>query len=338
MNFLREILRKETTKEISVFIIVAILIYALKNIIDLFLLTFLFTYLIYSLEKIIIVNLRKYIKLKEVFITITLYIIIFTLLIYFVYKYIPLIVNQSVILANGFIGGKSQYSINKVQEYLYPLIGQVDIKGYLKNEVSTIVQFITSLGKWGINIILALVLSLFFMLERTNVRRFLIKFKTSRISIMYKYVVLFWKDFLVFFGKVVQLQMLIAVTNSILSLIMLSVMNFPESIALAFMIFIFSLIPIVGIIMALIPLSIIAFNIGGMIKVIYVISMIVLLYAVENYVLTPQFMSSKTKIPVFFVFIVLIISQHFMGMWGLLVGIPLFMFILHMVGINLNKK
>ncbi|WP_242860947.1 AI-2E family transporter [Clostridium scatologenes] len=141
-----------------------------------------------------------------------------------------------------------------------------------------------------------------------------------------------------FFGKVVQLQILIAVTNTILSLIMLSIMNFPESIALSFMIFIFSLIPIGGIIISLIPLSVIAFNIGGMVKVAYVISMIIILCALENYVLTPQFMSSKTKIPVFFVFIVLIISQHFMGMWGLLIGIPLFMFILHMVGINLNKK
>ncbi len=338
MSFLREIFKRETTKEISVFIIVAILIYALKNIIDLFLLTFLFTYLIYSLEKTIIINLRKYIKLKEMFLTIVLYFVIFTLLVYFVYKYIPLIVNQSIILANGFMGGKSQHNINKVQQYLYPLVGNVDIKGYLKNEVSTIVQFITSLGKWGINIILALVLSLFFMLERTNVRRFLIKFKTSKISIMYKYVVLFWKDFLIFFGKVVQLQILIAVTNTILSLIMLSIMNFPESIALSFMIFIFSLIPIGGIIISLIPLSVIAFNIGGMVKVAYVISMIIILCALENYVLTPQFMSSKTKIPVFFVFIVLIISQHFMGMWGLLIGIPLFMFILHMVGINLNKK
>lgn len=195
MSFLREIFKRETTKEISVFIIVAILIYALKNIIDLFLLTFLFTYLIYSLEKTIIVNLRKYIKLKGMFLTIVLYFVIFTLLVYFVYKYIPLIVNQSVILANGFIGGKSQHNINKVQQYLYPLIGNVDIKGYLKNEVSTIVEFITSLGKWGINIILALVLSLFFMLERTNVRRFLIKFKTSKISIMYKYVVLFGRTF-----------------------------------------------------------------------------------------------------------------------------------------------
>ncbi|AKA71147.1 protein of unknown function UPF0118 [Clostridium scatologenes] len=119
---------------------------------------------------------------------------------------------------------------------------------------------------------------------------------------------------------------------------MLSIMNFPESIALSFMIFIFSLIPIGGIIISLIPLSVIAFNIGGMVKVAYVISMIIILCALENYVLTPQFMSSKTKIPVFFVFIVLIISQHFMGMWGLLIGIPLFMFILHMVGINLNKK
>jgi predicted PurR-regulated permease PerM len=338
VNFLRELLKKEMTKEISAFVFIIIFVYALKNIINLFLLTFLFTYLIYSLEKVIIVNLRKYIKLKEIFITVILYSAIFVFLTYFVCKYVPIIINQSITIMNGLIGEKSQSNINKLEQYLYPLLGRIDIRSYVKNEVSTIFQLIANIGKWGMNIILALILSLFFMTERIAIRKFLYKFKTSRISVIYKYVAVFGREFLNSFGKIIQAQILVAGTNTMLSLIALSIMDFPQIIALTFMIFIFSLIPIVGSIISLIPLSIIAFNVGGVVKVMYVLSMGVLLYAVESYVLTPQFMSTKTQIPVFFIFIILIVSQYFIGVWGLLIGIPLFMFILRMIGINLNKK
>ncbi len=338
MNFLRELLKKEITKEISALMFIIIFVYALKNIINLFLLTFLFTYLIYSLEKVIIVNLKKYIKLKEIFVTAILYSAIFVFLTYFIYKYVPIIINQSITIMNGLIGEKSQSNINKIEKYLYPLLGKIDIRSYVKNEVSTIFQLVANIGKWGMNIILALILSLFFMTERIAIRKFLCKFKTSRISVIYKYAVVFGKEFLNSFGKIIQAQILIAVTNSMLSLIALSIMDFPQIIALTFMIFIFSLIPMVGSIISLIPLSIIAFNVGGVVKVMYILSMVMLLYAVESYVLTPQFMSTKTQIPVFFIFIVLILSQYFIGIWGLLIGIPLFMFILRMIGINLNEN
>lgn len=338
MNFLRQLLKKEITKEISAFVFIIIFVYVLKNIVNLFLLTFLLTYLIYSLEKTIIVNLRNYIKLKAIFITIILYSAIFIFLTYFICKYVPIIINQSITIMNGLIGEKTQSNINKLEKCLYPLLGIIDIRSYVKSEVSIIFQLATNIGKWGINVILALILSLFFMIERISIRKFLCKFKTSRISVIYKYVAVFGKEFLNSFGKIIQVQILIAFTNTILSLIALSIMDFPQVIALTFMVFIFSLIPMVGIIISLIPLSIIAFNIGGVVKVMYVLSMVAFLYVVENYILTPQFMSTKTQVPVFFIFIILIVSQYFIGVWGLLIGIPLFMFILHMMGINLNKE
>ncbi len=56
--------------------------------------------------------------------------------------------------------------------------------------------------------------------------------------------------------------------------------------------------------------------------------MIALLHSLESYILNPKLMSDKTSLPVFFIFIILIIGKQFMGTWGLLLGIPLVMFIL----------
>jgi HAE1 family hydrophobic/amphiphilic exporter-1 len=62
-----------------------------------------------------------------------------------------------------------------------------------------------------------------------------------------------------------------------------------------------------------IPLSIIAFKIGGIVKVIEVLVMIAVLHALESYVLNPKLMSMKTKLPVFLTFIILLIGEHLMG-------------------------
>lgn len=45
-------------------------------------------------------------------------------------------------------------------------------------------------------------------------------------------------------------------------------------------------------------------------------------------------MSSRTKLPVFFTFVVLILAERLFGTWGLIVGIPVFTFLLDVFGIK----
>jgi predicted PurR-regulated permease PerM len=66
--------------------------------------------------------------------------------------------------------------------------------------------------------------------------------------------------------------------------------------------------------------------------------MIMIIHAIEAYLLNPKLMSAKTELPVFFTFIVLIFSEHFFGVWGLIVGIPVFVFLLDVLGVTNNKE
>lgn len=338
MESIKSLWKKEMVRKVFTFVLIVLTIYFLRKVVDLFFLTFLFTYLIYSMQEFIVKCLKSFVKVNDLCMTIILYCIIFVLLGYFVYKFIPIIVSQSIAIVNEFNGGYSKTNIIRIEEYLSPLVGKIDIEGYIKNEANSIFQFIANVGKWGVNILLALILSLFFMIERSKIGNFLRKFENSRICSISEHLRLFTINFLNSFGKVVQVQILIALTNAILSIIALSIMGFPQLIALSFMIFMFSLIPAAGTIVSIFPLSIIAYNIGGIVKVVYVLIVIAVLYLLETYVLNPQFMAAKTHIPVFVVFIILIISEHFMGIWGLLIGIPLFMFILDLLDVNLNKS
>src|SRR5690625_1503206 len=86
---------------------------------------------------------------------------------------------------------------------------------------------------------------------------------------------------------------------------------------------------------SLIPLSLIAFTIGGFLKVFYMFGAIIVIHAIKAYILNPKLMSSKTNLPVFYTFVVLIFSQHFFGVWGLIIGIPVFVFLLEILDVTI---
>ena len=136
------------------------------------------------------------------------------------------------------------------------------------------------------------------------------------------------------FGKVIEVQFLIALTNAVLSFVFLWILGFPQLLGLGIMIFFLGLIPVAGVIISLIPLSMIAYSIDGLSMVLAVSVMIAIIHALESYILNPKFMSAKTNLPTFFTFIVLLFSEHFLGIWGLIIGIPIFIFLLDMLDIH----
>ncbi|MGQ7056634.1 AI-2E family transporter, partial [Bacillus cereus group sp. BceL245] len=86
-----------------------------------------------------------------------------------------------------------------------------------------------------------------------------------------------------------------------------------------------------------IPLAfafIFAYNVGGVMYVVYILVFITVIHALESYFLNPKFMSAKTNLPIFYTFMILIFSEHFLGIWGLIIGIPIFIFLLDVLDIN----
>jgi predicted PurR-regulated permease PerM len=66
--------------------------------------------------------------------------------------------------------------------------------------------------------------------------------------------------------------------------------------------------------------------------------MVVVLHALESYILNPKLMSSKTNLPTFITFIILVFGEHFLGVWGLILGIPIFIFFLDLVGVDSKEN
>ncbi|PRR80827.1 pheromone autoinducer 2 transporter [Clostridium liquoris] len=338
MEALKGLMKKDFTKRILVFLTIVLFFYLLRDFLDLILLTFLLTYLIYSLQHFIVMKINNHIHINEKFVTILLYLFLLTAFSLFIYKYVPIIINQSVDILKEFSEFKTNTKKYNIEQYLTPIFKQINIDAYLKSSTNFLIKFATNIGKWGFNIVIAFVLSTFFMLEKKEIGKFLDRFKDSKLKGFYEYTKYFGINFLNSFGKVIQAQILISIINTTLSVITLSILNFPQLLSLGLMVFLFGLIPVAGAIMSFIPLSIIAFNIGGFPKVLSIAVMVGMLHALESYVLNPKLMSAKTHLPVFVVFLVLIISEHFLGVWGLLIGIPLFIFLLDLLSISANDK
>ncbi|MGA3432915.1 AI-2E family transporter [Lactiplantibacillus plantarum] len=84
----------------------------------------------------------------------------------------------------------------------------------------------------------------------------------------------------------------------------------------------------------MIPLTLLGFASGGLIRVVWIIVLVILIHAFESYFLHPRLMADRTDLPVFVTFITLIIMESLLGAWGLIIGIPIVSFFLDILGVQ----
>jgi predicted PurR-regulated permease PerM len=156
----------------------------------------------------------------------------------------------------------------------------------------------------------------------------------SRVAFIYRSFLYFGGIFCEVFGKVMKVQVLISLVNCAISTVALAILGFPYIVAISFMIFILGLIPVAGVVISLIPLSIIAFSERGIMGVVEILLLVVVIHCIEAYILNPKLMSQRTSLPVSIVFLILIVSEMYLGMWGLLIGVPIFVFLLSVMEVN----
>ena len=184
----------------------------------------------------------------------------------------------------------------------------------------------------------AFVLSLFYVLEIKQISTFFALFKKEPFTILYNDLSEMFSQFNCVFSSVMTVQFKIVLFNMVLNITSLIFLGFPHIISLSIMLFVLSWIPVFGVMLSFIPLSIIAYMQSGLNQVIYILVITICIHLAETYILRPKLMSSQTELPTFFIFVILFLSPEFIGMWGLLLGIPIFLFILDILGIKKIEK
>ena len=335
-------LPRDTRGRVITFVALAIVIVSIWFLLDIVIVTFILTFVFYHLQKYAIRGLRRqpikiFRKIPDGLTLLIIYLGVIALLVLFIVQNTPLIIKQVTDIASAI----SRFDISALTKDLDPslqwLIEQINFDSILRSIGSAIMAGLESIGPAVLNFLISMLISFLLIVEKHRIRAIGKTIEESRISFLYRYFILFGGSFCETFGKVMKVQVVIAAINCGISMLYLTIAGFPYIAVLGLMIFILGLIPVMGVFISMVPLLIIAFNVGGIIKIIEVIIMITMIHCIEAYFLNPKLMSRRTSLPVSIVFIVLIISERYLGAWGMLIGVPIFIYVMNVLSIDYRK-
>lgn len=336
MKIYQAFIKNVPLRRICVLLACILMIWLLRAMMSTVLLTFIFTFLSVNFIRLI----QRNWSLSPFWIITPVYVIIIGLIYLLATHYIPNIIDSTVGLIKKVF---DFYDSNKSQND--PLIALLveSVKNFkldeqIKTGLTEVWRYVTNLGAIGFTIVISFLLSYFYSFEVDWMNDFGRSFEKSKLNWLFQDIHFFARKFVNTFGVVLEAQVIIAVINTLLTAIALTILKFPSVPSLAIMVFFLSMIPVAGVIISLIPLSIIGYTVGGLQTMVYVWIAILAIHALETYVLNPKLMSSRTHLPIFVTFVVLLVSEQLLGTWGLVVGIPIFTFFLDVLGVQtLNK-
>ncbi len=311
---------------------VVLVLWLARSVMSTILLTFIFSFLVTRA----INAVRRHVHVRAVAVVAPLYLLVIAGVGYAAVHYVPEIIKQSVNSFNSVVNfyNSGAFDHNETIQWALQSINQMNLKTTVQKWFTAILQYAGSIGAMGITFFLSLLLSFFFTVEIDTLKKFGNQFLRSPFGWYFADLKFFADKFIDTFGVVIEAQIVIAAVNTAITTITLIFMKMPNIPTLAIMVFILSLIPVAGAFISTIPLAIIAFMVDGLQGVVTIIIMILVIHALEAYVLNPKFMSSRTKLPIFFTFVVLLAGEELFGTWGLIVGIPIFTFLLDIIGVK----
>ncbi len=124
----------------------------------------------------------------------------------------------------------------------------------------------------------------------------------------------------------VQLQLIVALSNTVLTLPVLFILGIPSKVALMVLIFVSGLVPVIGNIVAGAILSVMAYFAAGPVGVVVFVLLTFALHKAEAYYLNPRLTARHVKLPGFVLIISLIAWEYLLGFTGLFVSFP-FLFV-----------
>ncbi|CAH1208420.1 hypothetical protein PAECIP111892_03106 [Paenibacillus auburnensis] len=331
MNLIEKLHTNLNFRRFLILVLIAFIIYLIRDMLNLILLTLLIAFIMSSFQRQVSKLISRFIKVNSKVIVIVLYISFVAILTVLLIKYLPLVYEQIIQLAT-YLSNISMDDLpqNQIILYIFDSLKGLNYQSYLNSGV----EYILKISNWSTNFLLSIILSFIYILEKNRIVEFTFRLKDSALGWIYTEVEYLSGKFITSFGKVIEAQILIAVVNTLITVLGLWLLGFPYLLALAIMVFLLSLIPVFGFIISLIPLSIIAYNIGGMQTTFYLLIMVALIHFAEGYFLNPKLMSSKMNLPMFVTLIILFFSEHYIGVWGLIIGIPIFLFLLDILEVD----
>jgi predicted PurR-regulated permease PerM len=121
---------------------------------------------------------------------------------------------------------------------------------------------------------------------------------------------------------VVRGQLTIMIVNGILTFLGLLILRIPFAVALSALATLLYAVPLFGTIISSIPIVLLALTAGGLSKVLLALAWILLIHALETYVLNPKIMGDASRIHPVLIVLALVIGERAAGIVGALLAVP----------------
>jgi predicted PurR-regulated permease PerM len=179
--------------------------------------------------------------------------------------------------------------------------------------------------------VLSVILSFVLIWDLPHTKERLSRFAHGRTSEIYREITPSVVAFGTMLGRAFEAQSVVAFVNAILSVIVFIILGLPSIALLATIVFVCSYIPILGMILSTLPAAFLALKVGGITHVLWLIAGILIIHAVEAYMLNPLIYGRHLRLHPVAVLLILMVAEHLFGVWGLLLGVPVAAFLLKYV-------
>jgi predicted PurR-regulated permease PerM len=184
----------------------------------------------------------------------------------------------------------------------------------------------------GSSFLLALLFSFLVVLDLPKLTAETRSLHDSRLRVFYDEV----SDSVFQFGRVLgralEVQLMIAIVNTVLTAIGLVVLGLPNIVFLSAVVFVCSFVPVAGVFVSSVPICLTALTESGLALMLWAILLITIIHAIEAYILNPRIYGAYLRINPVLVLAVLVIGHHLFGIWGMVLGVPVLNYVIQTIG------
>jgi predicted PurR-regulated permease PerM len=177
--------------------------------------------------------------------------------------------------------------------------------------------------------LLALLFSYLVLIDLNRIKRGIGRLRSSRVGDFYDEAAQPIARFGILVGRAIEAQASIAFVNTVLTLIGMLLFGIPLVAMLSVIVFVCSFIPVLGVFISTVPIVLVALNAGGLELSAAAIGMVVVIHAIEAYLLNPMIYGRHLKLNPVLTLIILYVGYHAFGLWGMLLGVPVARYFIH---------
>jgi predicted PurR-regulated permease PerM len=187
--------------------------------------------------------------------------------------------------------------------------------------------------------LLALLFSYLILIDLNRIKAGIRRLRTSRVGDFYEEAAPPIGRFGILLGRAIEAQAAIAVVNTLLTLIGLLLLDIPLVAMLSVIVFVCSFVPVLGVFISTTPIVLVALNAGGPLLSIAAIALVIVIHAIEAYLLNPLIYGRHLKLNPVFTLIILYVGYHVFGLWGMLLGVPVARYFVHdVLGVPFRER